>query len=384
MFALCASAAAASRPARALPPARQLTAGVAPPTPSLPALSLAQKLLHDPSGLRSLDLSCNLIASLGAALTNTRLSRWKDDGDRRDRVYEACSRLVEREWRRARVFRVCFNAWREMLRLRLSGPERRAQRLEAEVAYWRRSVDGARQVIDEQQRKLGEQALKIASLQKDHAVLTAEGHKAHAFVSTVEEQSRAVAALQVQVATMARLELSSGEEHSRSLSHAAVRLAEQARGLLLTMRDRERRLEEDLAAHAETEAALRAALAGKAALEGKLAAMLHHPPARRNGERPDGGGGGSAAAEPQSSAPAQLHQRSQSVGTLGAQLARLSDAERERGRLAGVRGAHSRSPSEASSPLSPPALRAGWRASSHDERAFTPRAVTAASRVLTD
>lgn len=241
--------------------------------------------------------------------------------DRSDRMMEACLRLVQAEWRR-RHSRRYFDAWRDVHRLRdsLSAPEREIQRLKAELAYWRRSVDGARQVIDEQQRKIGEQALRIGALQKDLDVLRVGDHRAHAFFGVVEEQTRAISALQLQVAAMARLELSSGEEHSRALAGMAVRLADQARSLLLAMCERECRLDEHMLAHSEQQRALSAALADKARLEAEVAALL------RPAEAPHANGAPARAAP--HSGPAQTHQRSRSVGSLGAQLAKLS-AERE-------------------------------------------------------
>ncbi|KAG8470924.1 hypothetical protein KFE25_009345 [Diacronema lutheri] len=229
-----------------------------------------------------------------------------------DRMLDACLRLVERERRRRQVYRAVFSAWRDV-----SAPARRVQRLEVELAYWRRSVEGARQVIDEQQRKLGEQALKIASLQKDHIALTSDSHRAHAFVGVVEEQTRAIGALQMQVAAMARMELSSGEEHSRSLASTAVRLAEQARLLLVAMRDRERRLDEEAAMHAHLELMLNGALDEKARLEARLADHLIHARATHAHVEHDQPNAGASHVR-------VTHQRSRSVPPLGEQLAQLS------------------------------------------------------------
>lgn len=161
-----------------------------------------------------------------------------------DRLAERCLQLMARERARA-TRRACFHAWRELVyeKAPMSTSDLRIRKLQAEIAYGQRSLEGARQVIDEQQRKLGEQAHRIGALEKDHIALTSEGHKAHAFLSIVDEQTRAIGALQVQMAAMARLELNTGQEHSRVLASTAVHLADQARSLLLAMRDREKRLE---------------------------------------------------------------------------------------------------------------------------------------------
>ncbi|KAJ1624187.1 hypothetical protein T492DRAFT_1049142 [Pavlovales sp. CCMP2436] len=267
-----------------------------------------------------------------------------------DRLLGACLRLLERERRRKHVYRAFFDAWRSLS----NGPERQIQKLSAELAYWRRSLDGARQVIDEQQRKIGEQALRISSLEKDHSVLTAEG-RSHAFVEVVDEQTRAIGALQLQVAAMARVELNSRkEERSRQLART---LAEQARLLLLAMRDRERRLEAEAKAHkaAIVETVLRRAFAEeKNVLEDRRARafsptsystpashspVLHLPPLPQQpiSRAASANGDGEAAevahrqGERAINGARMVHNRSRSLGTMGDRLSQLNAELEARG-----------------------------------------------------
>lgn len=206
-----------------------------------------------------------------------------------DRLAERCVQLMARERERA-TRRAFFRAWRELVyeKAPMSTSDLRIRKLQAEIAYGERSLEGARQVIDEQQRKIGDQAQRLGALEKDHVALTSEGHKAHAFMSIVDEQTRAISALQLQMAAMARLELNTGQEHSRMLASTAVHLADQARMLLLAMRDREKRLEAE--AEAETAAVLSIPADLELQLQRVLAEKAHLEHALAGGRQSNGDG----------------------------------------------------------------------------------------------
>lgn len=269
-------------------------------------------------------------------------------------------RLAERYlWSMARergrvTRRACFHAWRELVyeKAPMSTSDLRIRKLQAEIAYGQRSLEGARQVIDEQQRKIGDQAQRLGALEKDHIALTAEGHKAHAFVSIVDEQTRAIGALQLQMAAMARMELNTGQEHSRMLASTAVHLADQARMLLLAMRDREKRLEAEVEAEAEARSA--AGLGSPAELEvmlqRALAEKAHLEQVLAGGWQPAVDGLQSAAQSPSGSLASPLEglarSRERSRTTLGDALTQLF-----------VEHTHSREHHRSNSTSTPAALR---------------------------
>lgn len=180
----------------------------------------------------------------------------RDTEQMQARLLQACLRHM-RTAHASRHLRTVFLAWHAACKRQIAavGPEQRIQKLEAEVAHWRRSVDGAREVIDEQQRKIGEQSLRIASLEKDVAALT-HGERASALVRVVDEQTRAMSDLQLQLATMARAELGAREEHSRKLAQVSMHLAEQATRLAVAAKDRDVREQALAAARAASASAL--------------------------------------------------------------------------------------------------------------------------------